>query len=126
MITKFSEGFNFETEYNCTSVGIQTVKDISKEFRVYIPNLMPNIKKGKGVSISTVRIKGYTIFKNASSCRPKLSGMTLKEQNYITGTLENNSSLDNKLNSTGGISHGTKFRCKFNNSKLSKLKINTD
>lgn len=126
MVTQFNETFDLTKEFNCYTVGVQKVEDIHKKCYVYIPTIMPNIKKGKGRVISNLKIKGYSVFKNHSSCRPKLSGSVIKEQNYITGKMENNSSVDNISNGYNGIDHNIKLRCKFSNSKLSKLSINTD
>ena len=60
--------------------------------KVYIPKIMQNIQRGSKpqIKICGTQYNGGII--NASDCKPKISSL-LKEQNYLTGILESNSSI---------------------------------
>lgn len=94
----------------------------SKEFKVYIPRLMANIKK----SNPTIYIPtnyNRTRYINDESCRSKTSAKVYAK-NYLTATLENNSGLD-RFAVDGIIKDGTKVMCRYRNGLLSHITINT-
>lgn len=60
--------------------------------QLFIPELMTKISSGTP-KLSTVQVKGSTIFVNAKECKPLLK-TTLKSQNYITVKCAKNTNWD--------------------------------
>lgn len=57
---------------------------------IYIPKLMPYIKKGSPV-VQSVITKGSMVFVNDTACKPNVPHV-VKYQNYISPKFENNAS----------------------------------
>lgn len=61
--------------------------------KVHIPIWMSNIEKGKPEE-KPVPTNGYSVFKNAPECKPKLSKPIIKERNYLEAKMQNNSNIE--------------------------------
>ena len=145
MLSKLNLNYNFEEE----TLGY-VVEKVNKPkggsiIKLYIPRIMQNIKKGQP-KITVSKVQHNNCFINAPECKPTISGI-FKEKNYLTGILENNSSVTqisvtekktytmldvNEEEYTAEtiinqyIPEGASVRCIFKNGKLSSLRVNTD
>lgn len=100
--------------------------------KLYISELMTKISSG-APKISTLQVKGGTILKNASECKPTLK-TTLKSQNYLTLACSKNTNWDgiDKVYLTGGgriayreLKSGTKVNTEFLGGLLSHGVVET-
>ena len=134
MITVLSTDVKFNTkEQKALVVGSAKPTAKNKTLKLYLPLLMDGITFDKP-KISTIGKLNTSIYINDPACKPKVSKKIIKHQNYLTGSLSNNSNTKTKQKKTtsGGnvtntfIKHNTELRAKFLNHKLSKLRANTD
>jgi hypothetical protein len=137
MLTKFQidESINFK-EQPAIAIGSNKITNKKKAVKLLLPQLMPNIDKGKKdkSNISAGKIS-TSMLANAKGCKPKPSNKVIKCRNYLEGELANNSSVKNKSKakkdkngnvSSRNLKHGTTLRAKFLDGMISKLRANTD
>lgn len=87
MLSKFELDVDMTKEYNARVLKDTTLTGTKNAtVKLYIPNLMSNIKKGNTPTTSIVKTKGSGVFKNANR-KPVLTGLTLREQNFMTANI---------------------------------------
>lgn len=99
MISAFDLSFDVTEEM--MGVIVERLDPAPKEgdpVKIYIPVLMPNIDKSIPSVQKKVINRGSKLFLNANNCKP-MSKPILTTQNYITGTMEKNTSWINEKTS---------------------------
>lgn len=110
----------------------QTTPKPGETIRLHIPELMTSIPKGEA-TISTLPVKGTTIFINASDCKPTTKSV-LKEQNYLTVICGKNTNWDgidditkvNGLIVRRELPYGLQLQCNFLSGILTHGMIETN
>ena len=123
MISKLRLDFNFLNKHSGEILQDTDVTDVNDGVKLYIPYLMSNIEKGtpKVYQASTL---SKLVFVNDPSNKPGVNS-SLKRQNFLTVSIENNSSVD-YISSDNTLKKGTKVQCSFTHGLLSKPVFNTD
>lgn len=140
MVSKLELMFDLEQE--SVAYVLEDVKNpkIGSEIKVYIPRVMQNINDGIIPDEPTqeegevCRYQYNDCFINSSECKPELSCEVFREQNYLTGLFDNNSTANpilkvvrkpNKELVSVHLEVKTKVRSNFVNGKLNQLRIST-
>lgn len=133
MLTNFENLFDLEEETKAIILAKKNNPKSGDQLKVYIPRIMRGIEKGKPkITISPIQYRGA--FANASDCRPKIS-TTLREQNYLLGLYQNNSTSKSVVKVVYNeeediektyIPDDREVRCAFVNGKLKQLRLNTN